>query len=165
MAGRSRTSKRPSLLVAIIAFKFFKAALFLAAGAALAFARQEPASRLFLRWADWVEGSPRIGFTARLLRELSLDFELHFSAIVASCLIAGVVVLCEGTFLVRGYTWAPWLTIVLTSLFIPLEVRHLFRRFSGHQFLLLFVNVLIVIYLYQHRKFFKRHLERDPSKT
>jgi len=162
MAGRSRKQKRPSLLIGIIVFKFFKALLFLVAGAALAFARQEPASLLFQGWADWVEGTQRLAFTARILRELSLDFELHFSAIVASCLIAGVVVACEGTFLARGYTWAPWLTIVLTSIFIPLEVKHLFfHRFSGHRFLLLFLNVLIVAYLYQHRKFFKRHLDAD----
>ncbi len=160
MAGRPSQPKRPSLLVAIIVFKFFKAVLFLVAGAALAIERQEPVSRLLLRWADWVEGTPRLGFTARMLRDLSFAFELHFPAIVASCLIAGVIVLCEGTFLARGYTWAPWLTIVLTAIFIPFEVKHLFlRSFSAHRFLLLFVNVLIVIYLYQHRKFFKRHME------
>ncbi len=160
MAGRSPESKRPGLLVAIIIFKFFKAVLFLVAGAALAIERQEPVSRLLLRWADWVEGTSRLGFTARMLRDLSFAFELHFPAIVASCLIAGVIVACEGFFLARGYTWAPWLTIVLTAVFIPFEVRHLFvRSFSAHRFLILFVNVLIVIYLYLHRKFFKRHME------
>jgi uncharacterized membrane protein (DUF2068 family) len=72
-----------------------------------------------------------------------------------------VVVAFEGVFLARGYTWAPWLTIVLTAVFIPLEVRHLFHKFSGHRFLLVFLNILIVVYLYQHRKLFKRHMESD----
>ncbi|MGH9441329.1 MAG: DUF7144 family membrane protein [Thermoanaerobaculia bacterium] len=158
MAIRS-PQKRPSLLVGIIGFKFVKAVLFLTAGVALALSRQEPASSLALRWADWVEGSPRLSFMAQVLRELSLSFELHFSGIVASCLVVGVVVACEGIFLLRGYRWAPWLTIVLTSAFIPFEVQHLFfHRFSAHRFLLLFLNVLIVLYLYQHRKFFHRHL-------
>ena len=113
-----------------------------------------------LHWADWVEGTPRLGFTAHILRGLSDDFALHFSGIVASCILAGVVVACEGIFLARGYTWAPWLTIVLTALFIPLEVSHLVARgISWHQILLLVVNILIVIYLYLHRKFFKRHFE------
>lgn len=160
MAGRSRKQKLPSLLVAIIVFKFLKAVLFLLSGAALLLFRQEPTTRALMRWADWVEGSPRWKITAGVLRDLSANFALHFPAIVATFLAAGVVVTCEGTFLARGYTWAPWLTIVLTSLFIPFEVRHLFLyRFSGHRFLLLFVNILIVVYLYQHRKLFKRHLE------
>ena len=159
MTEDSQPRRLPRLLVAIIAFKFFKAVLFLGAGAALMFARQEPASRLVLHWADWVEGTPRLGFTAQILRDVSDQFALHFSGIVASCLFAGIVVACEGIFLSRGYTWAPWLTIVLTALFIPLELQHLIHRPSWHQILLLIVNILIVIYLYNHRRFFKRHLE------
>jgi hypothetical protein len=161
MGDQEDRKGRPVLLVAIIVFKFVKAALFLAAGGALLFYRQESSARALLRWADWLEGASRVRLSAGLLRDLTASFELHFPAIVAACILIGIVLLCEGIFLARGYSWAPWLTILLTAFWIPFEIHSLTRHhFSIHRYVVLAVNLLIVLYLYAHRKFFRRHMDR-----
>ena len=160
MTESSRKPRRPALLVAIIVFKFFKAALFLAAGGALIFYKQESSTRALLRAADWLEGASRVRISAGVLRDLSTSFELHFPVIVSACILVGIILLCEGIFLSRGYSWAPWLTILLTAFWIPFEIHSLTRHhFSVHRYVLLAVNLLIVLYLYDHRKFFRRHMD------
>lgn len=159
--GASRRDTHPErgpVLLAIIVLKYLKALLFLVAGLALFGFRKDPSARWLLRVAERADGDPRLRLTAGLLRGLSHSFELHFSAIVASCLIAGVALAAEATFLARGYTWAPWVTIVLTGVWIPVEAREVFRSFSIRTLVLMLVNIAIVVYLYLHRADFRRHV-------
>lgn len=140
----------------IIALKTLKGALFLVAGVALAVFRRDPSSRWLLHVAERADGDPRLRLTARLLRDVSHGFELHFSAIVAACVIAGLALCSEGFFLWLGYAWAPWVTIFLTGVWVPVEAWELVRRFSPRTFVLMVVNVAIVAYLFVHRKDFHR---------
>jgi hypothetical protein len=158
MRRASKKVERGAVLIGIIALKFFKAALFLASGVALLFFRRDPSSRWLLRVADQADGDPRLRLTAHFFRDLSHGFELHFSAIVGACLVAGIAVACEGAFLALGYTWAPWVTIFLTGVWIPVEIWEVIHRFSLRTFLLMAVNVAIVAYLFVRRKDFHRHL-------
>jgi uncharacterized membrane protein (DUF2068 family) len=153
----NRQARRP-LLVAIVVFKFAKGLLLLSAGIALLRFRQQPVARFLLREANWADDYPRLALTARFLRELSRTFELHFSAIVAACFIGGAFLAAEGICLWLGYTWAPWFAIVLTAVWLPFEARELIFRASLHGFALFAVNLLIVLYLYRHRKEFHRHV-------
>ena len=154
--GTAEHPERGPILVAIIFLKYLKALLFAVAGLALFGFRKDPSARWLLRVAEKADGDPRLRLTARLLRDLSHSFELHFSAIVVSCLIAGVALGGEGTFLMRGYTWAPWVTIFLTGMWVPVEIWEVVRRFSLRTFVLMLVNIAIVGYLYRHRKDFHR---------
>ncbi len=160
--SRSGHPERGPILFAIIVLKYVKGLLFLLAGLALFGFRKDPSSRWLLRIAEKADGDPRLRVTARLLRDLSHVFELHFSAIVAACLIAGIALAGEGTFLLRGYTWAPWVTIFLTGVWVPVELWEILRRFSPRTFVVMVVNVAIVVYLYRHRKDFHRHVGGDP---
>jgi uncharacterized membrane protein (DUF2068 family) len=150
--------ERGAVLVVIIVLKCLKGALFLAAGAALAVFRRDPSSRWLLHVAERADGDPRLRLTARVLREVSHGFELHFSAIVAACVIAGVALCAEGIFLWLGYAWAPWVTIFLTGAWVPVEFWELFRRFSLRTLVLMVVNVAIVAYLFVHRRDFHRRV-------
>jgi len=116
--GRTKHSERGPVLIAIIALKFLKGAFFLATTAALFFFQKDPSSRWLLRLAEKADGDPRLRLTAHLFRDLSRNFQLHFSAIVAACLIAGIALATEGTLLLLGYTWAPWVTIFLTGVWM-----------------------------------------------
>ena len=150
--------ERGAILVAIIFLKYVKGLLCVLAGLALFLFQRDPSSRWLLRVAEKADGDPRLRMTARVLRDLSHGFQLHFSAIVASCLIAGVALTAEGTFLLRGYTWAPWVTIFLTGVWIPVELWEVARRPSLRTVVVMLVNVAIVSYLYLHRKDFQRHV-------
>ena len=162
MPRSRRHPERGLILVAIIVLKFLKGALFVAATGALVVFHRDPASRWLLQIAERADGDPRLRLTARMLRELSRGFQLHFSAILVSCAIAGVALTAEGAFLTLGYTWAPWVTIVLTGVWVPVEVWEVVRRFSPRTFALMIINVAIVVYLFLHRRDFHRHVgERE----
>lgn len=150
-------ARRPAVLLAIIAWKFAKSAAFLAAGAMLAIYRQGAATGALIHAANWADGDPRLHLTAKILRQISTDFELHFSGILAACLIAGVVLGAEGVFLSLGYTWAPWLTIFLTGVWLPIELFRLVAHFSIRTLVVFIINAVVVVYLYFHRHEFTRH--------
>jgi uncharacterized membrane protein (DUF2068 family) len=158
VTNEKASSKRPGLLLIIISLKFFKSALFIACATALTFFHQESSTRLLIRAADWADGDPRLRLTAHLLRELTASFELHFSMIVLACFLGGAVLAAEGICLWLGYTWAPWLAIVLTGAWVPLEIYEIFRHFHIRTLVVAVINVFIVVYLYDHRKDFHRHL-------
>ena len=66
------------------------------------------------------------------------------------CIVASLYSLklfVEGIGLWLEKHWAPYLTICLTSVFIPLEIYELFRRFTGPRLTVLGVNLLVVGYL------------------
>lgn len=157
----ARTTAHPergAILVAIIFLKYVKGLLFALAGLALFAFRKDPSARWLLRVAERADGDPRLRVTARILRDLSHGFQVHFSAIVAACLIAGVALAAEGTFLLRGYAWAPWVTIFLTGVWIPVEIWEIVRRFSLRTLVIMLINLAIVVYLYGHRTDFQRHV-------
>lgn len=156
--ARAKYSKRSAVLIAIIVLKYLKGLLFIATGAALFFFQKDPSSRWLLHLAEKADGDPRLRLTAHVFRDLSHSFELHFSAIVASCLIAGLALAGEGTFLLRGYVWAPWVTIMLTGIWVPVELWDVIHRFSIRTLVLMAVNIAIVVYLFVHRKDFHRHI-------
>jgi uncharacterized membrane protein (DUF2068 family) len=160
----ARQPGRAAVLVVIIALKFLKGTLFLVAGLALAVFRRGPSSQWLLHAAEKADGDPRLRLTAHLLRDVSRGFELHYSAIVAACVIGGLALCAEGTFLVLGYTWAPWVTIFLTGVWVPVEVWELVHRFSPRTFVLTVVNVAIVVYLFLHRKDFHRRVGQETPK-
>jgi len=159
--GRTKHSERGPVLIAIIALKFLKGGFFLATTAALFFFQKDPSSRWLLRLAEKADGDPRLRLTAHLFRDLSRNFQLHFSAIVAACLIAGIALATEGTLLLLGYTWAPWVTIFLTGVWIPVELWDVIHRFSFRTLALMIVNIAIVAYLFLHRKDFHRHVGEE----
>ena len=158
---RAGHPERGAVLIGIIVVKFLKGVLFLLAGGALAIFRRDPSARWLLHVAEKADGDPRLRLTAGLLREASHGFELHFSAIVVACLIAGIALCAEGTFLLLGYTWAPWVTIFLTGIWIPVEIWEVIRRFSLRTLILMLVNIAIVAYLFVHRKDFHRRVGED----
>jgi uncharacterized membrane protein (DUF2068 family) len=57
------------------------------------------------------------------------------------------VFLIEGVGLWLRRTWAEWLTVVATSLFIPLEIAELLKSVNAAKVLALVVNAIVVVYL------------------
>jgi hypothetical protein len=158
VSGAGGRAARPGGLIAIIVLKLIKGGLFVSCGVALLVYRRDPATRALLRLASWADGDPRLRLTAAVLRDLSSGFVAHFPSVVAACLVGGVAFCAEAAFLLAGYVWAPWLTIVLTGAWIPVEAYEFFRRGSSRIALVAIVNSVIVAYLYRHRGDFRRRL-------
>jgi uncharacterized membrane protein (DUF2068 family) len=69
----------------------------------------------------------------------------------AAALVYAAVFTVEGVGLLRRKRWAEWLTVIVTSSFIPVEVYEMIEHFSGGKVVALAVNVAIVIYLVARR--------------
>ena len=76
-----------------------------------------------------------------------------------SVLIAGIVslsyaglLLMEGVGLWLEWSWAAYLTVVSTSLLLPVELYEIFERVTVLRISLLIVNLAIVLYLIHHLK-------------
>ena len=72
----------------------------------------------------------------------------------AAELVYATLMYAEAWGLHRRRIWAEWLTIVATSLFIPLELYELFHKPSLGKALVLTINVAVVTYVGRHRFLF-----------
>jgi uncharacterized membrane protein (DUF2068 family) len=68
---------------------------------------------------------------------------------LGSFLYAGLF-LTEGIGLWLGKRWAEWLTVIITSSLVPLELYEIYRHVSYVKLVVLALNVGIVIYLIYH---------------
>jgi len=152
-------TQRPRLspgFIAIIIFKYAKAAAFLLLGAvALRIARlphhSEPME--IARFLGVSEGRMIVRHLSEVLAALT---SRQVGAIGAALILIGLVFAAEGTLLAMRMWWATYLPIVLTALGIPPELLEIARRpGSSRRYLLLAVNVAILVYLWKRRNEFR----------
>jgi uncharacterized membrane protein (DUF2068 family) len=146
----TRAADRPRsrrLLRLIALERIVRGALLLAAGIYLLFHLNSDFGRLGERVMRAVELDPRRPFFHRIVVYLH---HLHASEIRVAALFAlgyGVLELVEGTGLWLDQLWAEYLTVIATSLLLPLEVYELVRHPTALKAGGITVNLLIVAYL------------------
>ena len=138
--------------LAIIVFKYFKAAVFiLVAIAALRLARIDPfpsAEEI----AHFFRSSPE----NELIRAFSHVTPHQVLGIGFVSLFVAAVFATEATLLAAHIWWSTYFTITLTALGIPLEIYEIVRRpISVRRYLVLLVNVVILLYLWRRRNEFR----------
>jgi uncharacterized membrane protein (DUF2068 family) len=132
----------------IAAFKFIEALTMLATGLAAHKLLQPQVLPLLQDWADDLP----VGHTEQFVAQKVLGWLANVApgrikaAGIAAFLLAGVFLL-EGVGLWMRKLWAEWLTVVATSLFIPVELHEIATRPSLARFAVLVVNLLVVAYL------------------
>jgi Predicted membrane protein (DUF2127) len=156
-AAASRPAKRlTGLFIAIIVFKFLKAAALVFVGVVVlrfVHVTRHGAPMEFARFLN--AGSDR-----ESIRWLSTFFD-HITtgqreAIGAAAIAVGAVFACEGSLLLARIWWATYFTICITLLGIPIEVLEIWRRphlFRG--WLSLVINIAILAYLWHRRNEFR----------
>jgi uncharacterized membrane protein (DUF2068 family) len=146
-AGNRPRSRRILRLIALE--RIVRGALLLGAAVYLLFHLNSDFGRLGERVMRAVELDPRRPFLHRIVAYLH---HLHASEVRVAAVLAlgyGVLELVEGTGLWLDQLWAEYLTVVATSLLIPLELYELVRHPTALKAGGLAVNVLIVAYLVQ----------------
>lgn len=121
--------------------------LLLAAGVYLLFHLHSDFGRLADHAIRAIELDPRRPFLHRIVAYLH---HLHASEVRVAALFAlgyGVLELVEGTGLWLDRLWAEYLTVIATSLLLPLEIYELVRKPSALKAGGIVVNVAIVVYL------------------
>ncbi len=89
--------------------------------------------------------------------------EGHRLALTGTALgIDGAVTTCEGVALQRRWWWGPWLVVVVTGLFLPVELYELVRQPRVGRVVLVIVNAALVAYL--ARRVMKEHRALEARK-
>jgi uncharacterized membrane protein (DUF2068 family) len=150
---------RPKLtagFVWIIAFKYVKCAAFLLIGiVALRIAHLERGSEplQIARFFGVEEGRVSVRYIASVIAAFTPG---QVRAIGLASISVGLVFGAEGTCLLLRLWWAPYFTIVLTAIGIPVELVEIVKRpWSARRYALLAINAAILVYLWKRRNDFK----------
>jgi uncharacterized membrane protein (DUF2068 family) len=142
--------------------RFLRGLILFAAGVYLLFHLSTDFGQLAERVTRSVELDPRQHFLHRLIDRLH-RLRAHELRIVASVAIGyGVLELVEGVGLWLDQLWAEYLTVIATSLLIPLELYELVVHPTVWKAGGILINVLIVLYL---ASALRRRLRSSSSKT
>lgn len=148
--------------IAIIAFKYFKALLFLVVGFGVLSLVRTPPLAVAHQIARIFRSDPEselIRRSGEILRELTPGQAVGIGVIAIA---VGAVFATEGSLLTARIWWSTYFTIVLTAMGIPLEIFEIVRRpASIRRYVLLAVNVAILVYLWARRNEFRDQPERE----
>jgi uncharacterized membrane protein (DUF2068 family) len=159
--------RRPKLsagFVAVIVFKFLKAAGFLLLGATVLhiahLSRRDPTMEV----AEML-GVNAHRFGVEKIQEVFERFTPgQVEALGLASIFVGLVFGAEGSFLAARIWWATYFTITLTALGIPVEIREIARRpFDPRGYVLFVVNLAILAYVWTRRNEFRRETPRAET--
>ena len=141
----------------IIAFKYGKLVSFLVLGFAALRASRLPQGSLAqeaVRLFGAYENSPLVQQLASVLSVLT---PIQIKELGAASILLGLVFGTEGTLLALRIWWAPYLTVVLTALALPLELVEIAHHpTSLRRYLLIAANVGVLVYLWKRKDDFRR---------
>lgn len=148
MKSDSRDTQGSRLAIRLIAAeRLIRGVLLIGAGIYLVTHSHNDFGRLADRLARAVELDPRRPFIHRIIERLH---SLHASTVQITGIAAifyGVLETVEGTGLWLERLWAEWLTVIATSLLIPVELYEVVRHPSMLKAAGIAVNIAIVVYL------------------
>jgi uncharacterized membrane protein (DUF2068 family) len=138
------------LLRLIAIFKFFKAGLLIALGIGLFKLLHKDLGDVLQHWCEAMRLDPGSHFVNLALEKAARLSPAQVKKLgLGSFLYAGLF-LAEGTGLWLRKRWGEWLTVIITSSLVPVEIYEIYRHFSPVKVGVLVVNVAIVLYLIYH---------------
>lgn len=135
------------ILRLIAAFKLLKAILLIAVGVGVLKYLHKDLSCALEHWIATLGLDPGNRFVDRVL-EKAANLTPHKIKVVGvgSFIYAGLF-LVEGTGLWLAKRWAEWLTIIITSSLLPLEIYECYHHLTVIKILVLLINIAVVAYL------------------
>jgi uncharacterized membrane protein (DUF2068 family) len=139
--------ERAGLVLAIGVFKLVKALLLLAAGLGALKLLHHDAAEDLERFVETIRIAPGRAFLDRAASHVGVLSEKQLAGIAFGTFVYAAIFVVEGVGLLLRKTWAEWLTVVVTTSFVPLEVWHAVRHTTAGSIGGIAVNVAIVVYL------------------
>src|SRR3984957_12407496 len=138
-------------LIRLIAiFKFFKAGLLIAVGIGVLRLLHKDVASVLRHWSEALRVDPANHFLDAALGKATRVSPAQIKKLgLGSFLYAGLF-LAEGTGLWLRKRWGEWLTVIITSSLVPIELYEIYRHASYVKLGVLALNVAIVIYLIYH---------------
>ena len=135
------------LLRLIAAFKFFKGALLITVGVGAFKLIHKDIGDLAERCTEALRLNPANHFVDTILQKVSTLDPGQIKKLGAGSLLYAGLFLTEGTGLWLGKRWAEWLTVIITSSLVPLEIYEIYRHPSALKVAVFIINLAIVAYL------------------
>lgn len=145
--ARKQNNRKPGMVRLIGVFRLLKAVLLLAIGfGALKFLHRDLASQI-QNWFQHWQIDPDNRYLEAVMSKVTHLNSRNLVLVGAGTIFYATLFLIEGIGLLMMKRWAEIFTVIVTGAFIPLEIYHLVRHFSGMKVVVIFVNIAIVIYL------------------
>jgi uncharacterized membrane protein (DUF2068 family) len=138
------------LIRLIAVFKFLKAGLLIALGVGVFRLVHKDLGSVIEHWCEAMRLDPGSHFVNLALEKAAHVRPEQVKKLgFGSFLYAGLF-LAEGTGLWLRKRWGEWLTVIITSSLVPVEIYEIYRRPSYVKVVVLALNVAIVVYLIYH---------------
>lgn len=135
------------LIRVIAVFKFLKTGLLIAVGLGAFKLLHKDIADIIEHWIETLKLDPGNHFLDAVLAKASNVRPEQIKKVgFGSFLYAGLF-LTEGTGLWLRKRWGEWLTVIITSSLVPVEIYEIHRHLSAVKFGVLAINVAIVVYL------------------
>jgi uncharacterized membrane protein (DUF2068 family) len=145
-------SSDDGLIRLIATFKLLKAGLLIALSIGLFKLLHKDVGDVLEHWCEALRLDPGNRFVDLALEKAARVSPEHIKKLgLGSFLYAGLF-LAEGTGLWLQKRWAEWLTVIITSSFVPVELYEIYRHSSYVKMVVLALNLAIVVYLIYHMR-------------
>jgi uncharacterized membrane protein (DUF2068 family) len=134
-------------LYAIGIYKLFECALLIAAGFGTLKLLHKDIESVVTHWIHVLRVDPDNRYIHALMEKAFSVSPKQLKELSAGTFFYALLRFLEGIGLVLRKRWGEYLTIVVTALFIPLEIWEMVRRFTAIKMAVFIVNVAIVVYL------------------
>lgn len=142
-----RVRKGSTAIRLIAAFRLFKGALLIAAGAGALSLLHQDIGEVVGSWVRSLRVDPDNHLVQRVLVSLNLLSDQKLELVSAASFLYAALLIVEGVGLWLQRRWAEYLTVVATSVFIPVEIYEIVRQVTLIRIGILVLNVAIVLYL------------------
>ncbi len=132
----------------IIVYKYVRGGLALIASLLLTLSVATGHTSALSRFVHLIRSHATSGWIHLMVEKLlsGSPVRLWLSVAAIAAFDAGITIL-EAWALQRHLWWAPWLIVVVTSAFVPVEIIALLRHVSVGRVLVLIANVAVAVYL------------------
>src|SRR6202162_1427833 len=131
------------LLRAIAAFKFFKAAMLIALGVGAFKLLHKDIGGEIEHWVEMLRLDPGNRFVDAALGRASRLRPEQIEKLGLGSFLYAALFLAEGTGLWLEKRWGEWLTMIITSSLVPVEVFEIYRHPSSVKVAVLAINLAI----------------------
>ena len=143
-----RMKTAPSTTIYLIAaFKLVKAVILTVTGLAAVHLIHQDVAEALSGWARQLHVDPDNHLIHRVFEKAFLATPKQLKEVAAGTFFYASLCLTEGIGLLLRRSWAEYLTVIMTALFIPLELYELAEKFTPVRLAVLFINIGIVWFL------------------
>jgi uncharacterized membrane protein (DUF2068 family) len=147
MASKRSGEQRDVWIFLIGLFKLFKGISLLIIGFGLLHLVHRNVASVMQHWIEVMRVDPDNRFVHRVIARIFRVTPKQLRELSAGTFLYSAIFLTEGSGLLTRKRWAEYMTVISTSLFIPLEVYEIYHRFTWLKVAVTIVNLLIVWYL------------------